>query len=218
MFSYPTLVGKLLGTQGALSHIAAFASLNRCTGYGVFSGYFRKRRFFSPFSKKYSSTRSVFKSFLRIPRKRSLAWSRLLDVTLRDIQKRLQGRLCKTLKRYKYDSVVACEQALFLEKEFAPRPKDCSQVTALGLPMTASPPYYVRLIFRKPRSVFVRPHEKRQSGVYKNMPSEDRFQKICVFGDPKRLFCVAFSAPDPVGLSMRTRARLFKSWITLSTG
>ena len=38
------------------------------------------------------------------------------------------------------------------------------------------------------------------------MHSEDRFQKTCVFGDPKRLFCAAFSAPDPPGgLSMRTR-------------
>ena len=55
-------------------------------------------------------------------------------------------------------------------------------------------------------SKFVRPHEKRQSGVFKNIHSEDRFQKTCVFGDPKRLFCAAFSAPDPPGgLSMRTR-------------
>ena len=38
------------------------------------------------------------------------------------------------------------------------------------------------------------------------MHSEDRFQKSRVFGDPKRLFCAAFSAPDPPGgLSMRTR-------------
>ena len=53
-------------------------------------------------------------------------------------KKRLQGRLRKTLKRCKYDSVVACEQVLCLGKEFAPLPKDCSQVTASGLLMTAS--------------------------------------------------------------------------------
>ena len=116
-------------------------------------------------------------------------------------KKRLQGRLCKTLKRCKYDSVVACEQALCLGKEFAPRPKDCSQVTTLGLLIIASP-----ILCTTHISKFVRPHEKRQSGVFKNMHSEDRFQKTCVFGDPKRLFCAAFSAPDPPGgLSMRTR-------------
>ena len=57
------------------------------------------------------------------------------------------------------------------------------------------PSYYVRLIFRKPRSVFVRPHEKRQSGVFKNMYSEDRFQKTCVFGAPKRIFFLWHSRP-----------------------
>ena len=83
-------------------------------------------------------------------------------------KKRLQGRLCKTLKRCKYGSVVACEKALCLGKEFAPRPKDCSQVTASGLLMYDS--YFENLD---------RPHEKRQSGVFKNMYSEDRFQKTC---------------------------------------
>ena len=107
-------------------------------------------------------------------------------------KKRLQGRLCKTLKRCKYDSVVACEQALCLGKEFAPRPKDCSQVTTLGLLMIASP-----ILCTTHISKFVRPHEKRQSGVFKNMHSEDRFQKTCVFCAPKRLFCVAFAAPNP---------------------
>ena len=116
-------------------------------------------------------------------------------------KKRLQGRLCKTLKRCKYDSVVACEQALCLGKEFAPRPKDCSRVITLGLLMIASP-----ILCTTHISKFVRPHEKRQCGVFKNMHSEDRFQKTCVFGDLKRLFCAAFSAPDPPGgLSMRTR-------------
>ena len=105
-------------------------------------------------------------------------------------KKRLQGRLCKTLKRCKYDSVVACEQALCLGKEFAPRPKDCSQVTTLGLLIIASP-----ILCTTHISKFVRPHEKRQSGVFKNIHSEDRFQKTCVFGDPQTPFLCCILGP-----------------------
>ena len=187
----------MLGTQGARSPRIS-SQVHRVRG--IFRIFLKTEIFFSVFKKKYSSTRSVFKSFLRIPRKRSLP-RRSRNVTSK---KRLQGRLRKTLKRCKYDSVVASEQVLCLGKEFAPLPKDCSQVTASGLLMTAS-------------VILCTTHISKTSIRFRSSTRKTtirRFQKyvlrgpfpknLCFWCPPTHFFFVAFSAPDPPGgLSMR---------------
>ena len=91
--------------------------------------------------------------------------------------------------------------SICLGKEFAPRPKDCSQVTLLRLLMTASAIYIRYDSYFENLDPFSFVHTKNDNPA---------FPKICTQRTvSKRLYCVAFSAPDPPGgLSMRTRRLL----------
>ena len=85
MFSYPTLVGKLLGTQGALSpHSHLFTG---SLGTGYFPDIFENGDFFLRFQKNTHQHVAYSNRFCAFLEKVVSLEAAFLDVTLRDIQK-----------------------------------------------------------------------------------------------------------------------------------
>ena len=88
MFSYPTLVGKLLGTQGALSVLSPPSLLfTGAQGTGYFPDIFENGDFFLRFQKNTNQHVAYSNRFCASLEKVVSLEAAFLDVTLRDIQK-----------------------------------------------------------------------------------------------------------------------------------
>ena len=85
MFIYPTLVGKLLGTQGALSPPSHLFTGAQGTGY--FPDIFENGDFFLRFQKNTHQHVAYSNRFCAFLEKVVSLEAAFLDVTLRDIQK-----------------------------------------------------------------------------------------------------------------------------------
>ena len=87
MFSYPTLVGKLLGIQGALSLSPPSHLFTGAQGTGYFPDIFENGDFFLRFQKNTHQHVAYSNRFCASLEKVVSLEAAFLDVTLRDIQK-----------------------------------------------------------------------------------------------------------------------------------